>query len=170
MTLEIIVFIAAILLGILLYWRESRNNSLYRFFNKLANAKKLQMKPDDRKGFLHQQSFIARLVYILLFFLLIYGGVSVLTPLNIFSFQLFTASVVGMLIGTYIASAIVFANKKIDDNKGTFDEKFEKGKEMVSDIFSDKKEETPEEDVEKKPAPEKEEKSARERLKDQGLL
>ena len=43
MTLEIVVFIAAALFGILIYWRESNNNSVYRFFNKLGNAKKLQM-------------------------------------------------------------------------------------------------------------------------------
>ena len=30
MTIEIIVFIAAILFGIVAYWRESKNNKFYR--------------------------------------------------------------------------------------------------------------------------------------------
>ena len=46
MTLELIIFTAAALAGIVLYWRESKNNKLYRLLNKLTHAKKLQMKPD----------------------------------------------------------------------------------------------------------------------------
>lgn len=169
MTLEIIVFIGAILLGILLYWRESKNNRLYRFFNKLINAKKLQMKATDRKGFLYQQAFVYRLIYITLLCGIVYGGVSALTPLNIFSFELFTASVVGMLGGSYIASAIVFANDKIEDNKDLMESTIDKGKDFISDIVD----KTPEEKVEnvvEKETPKTEEKSARERLKDKGLL
>ena len=50
MTLELIVFIASILLGILLYWRESNGNGFYRFINKLVNSKELQMKPLELVG------------------------------------------------------------------------------------------------------------------------
>ena len=64
MTLEIIVFISAILFGILWYWRESRSNRTFRILNKITHAKHLQMKPDDSKGFLHQQNFLLRLVYL----------------------------------------------------------------------------------------------------------
>ncbi len=49
MTLEIIVFILAILFGILCYWRESKSNKLYRFFNKLTYSKELQMQPEKQK-------------------------------------------------------------------------------------------------------------------------
>ena len=71
MTLEVIVFIAAILFGILLYWRESNGNGLYRFFNKLMNSKELQMKANDKKGFVFQQSFLLRLVFISFLFLIL---------------------------------------------------------------------------------------------------
>lgn len=170
MTLEIIVFIGAILLGILMYWRESKNNGLYRFFNKLANSKKLQMKATSRKGFLHEQTFVFRLVYITLLCMIVYGGVSALTPLNIFSFELFTASVVGILGGSYIASAIIFANTKIEDNKDFVEDTIDKSKEFVSDMIDKPKEEEAIEEVPKKEESKTEEKSARERLKDKGLL
>lgn len=170
MTLEIIVFVVAILLGILLYWRESANNRLYRFFNKLGNSKKLQMSETDSKGFLHKQSFLFRLIYILLFYIILFGGVSLLTPLNIVSFQIFTASVVGTLIGTYIASSVFFANKKIEDHKDIIESAMEKGKDVVSDIVGNKDVNSVEEiQKEEKPSKQKE-KSARERLKDKGLL
>ena len=61
MTLELIVFIAAILFGILLYWRESNGNGLYRFCNKIINSKELQMKSEDKTGFVFQQTFLLRL-------------------------------------------------------------------------------------------------------------
>lgn len=169
MTLEIIVFIAAILVGILLYWRESKNNGVYRFFNKLGNAKKLQMKASNPKGFLYQQNFVFRLVYVTVFCGLIYGGVSALTPLNIFSFQLFTASIVGILIGSYVASAILFANNKIEDNKDIVESTIDKGKDFIKEITEDEEEiaqEIPKQDKGIK----EEKKSARERLKDKGLL
>jgi len=62
MTLEIIVFIGAILFGIVWYWRESKSNSIYRLANKITHSKDLQMKADNRKGFIHQQPFLLRLV------------------------------------------------------------------------------------------------------------
>lgn len=170
MTLEIIVFIAAILVGILLYWRESKNNGVYRFFNKLGNAKKLQMKASNPKGFLYQQNFVFRLVYVTIFCGLIYGGVSALTPLNIFSFQLFTASIVGILIGSYVASAILFANNKIEDNKDIVESTIDKGKDFIKEITDDEPEQITQEVPEQKEVIKEEKKSARERLKDKGLL
>ena len=70
MTLEIIVFIGSILFGILLYWRESTGNGLYRFFNKMMYSKKLQMSPHNPKGFIYQQNFLLRLVCIGMIFLI----------------------------------------------------------------------------------------------------
>ena len=57
MILEFTIFVAAILLGIVLYWRESKGNKAYRFLNKIMNSKELQMKPDDQTGFVFQQKF-----------------------------------------------------------------------------------------------------------------
>ena len=51
MILEFTIFVAAILLGIVLYWRESKGNKAYRFLNKIMNSKELQMKPEDQTGF-----------------------------------------------------------------------------------------------------------------------
>ena len=56
MTLELIVFIASILFGALIYWRESNGNGLYRFFNKIMYSKDLQMKSNDKTGFVYQQN------------------------------------------------------------------------------------------------------------------
>ena len=69
MGLDLIAFIAAILFGILLYWRESKGNGLYRFFNKVFNSKELQMKADNPKGFIYQQSLLLRIVFITTLFL-----------------------------------------------------------------------------------------------------
>ena len=52
------------LFGILLYWRESKSNKKNKFFNKLFYSKELQMKSGSKKGFLYQQSFLMRLVYL----------------------------------------------------------------------------------------------------------
>ena len=41
MGLELVIFIAAILFGIFLYWRESNGNGVYRFFNKILNSKEI---------------------------------------------------------------------------------------------------------------------------------
>ena len=69
MILEFTIFVAAILLGIVLYWRESKGNKAYRFLNKIMNSKELQMKPEDQTGFVFQQKFLLRLVFITALFL-----------------------------------------------------------------------------------------------------
>ena len=71
MTLEIIIFIASILFGVIIYWRESQGNKMYRFFNKMMNSKELQMKATDKKGFVYQQSFLLRFVFIAALFLIV---------------------------------------------------------------------------------------------------
>jgi len=82
MTLELIVFVASILFGVLLYWRESNGNRFYRFINKLVYSKKLQMKPEDRTGFVFRQKFLLRLVYITFLFLAIIVIFQFLIPIN----------------------------------------------------------------------------------------
>ncbi|MEO1011042.1 MAG: hypothetical protein AAFX53_07015 [Bacteroidota bacterium] len=169
MTLEIIVFIFAILFGIVWYWRESKNNKLYRLANKITHAKELQMKPDNQKGFIHQQPFLLRLVWVTLFYSIFAGVVSLVTPINAFYIQYFASAIVGTLIGTYIASALVFAKKTT--SKENIEKVFEKGKEFVEDL-TDGDDEIPQEpQAQQKPEPEaRPQKSARERLKDKGMI
>ncbi len=169
MTLEIIVFILAILFGIIWYWRESKSNKMYRFANKITHSKALQMKPDNDKGFMHRQPFLLRLVYITLFYSLAAGIVSLVTPINAFYIQYFASAIVGTLIGTYVASALIFA--KDSTKKENLEKVFEKGKEIVEDLTDGDEEIKEEPKVEAKPEPEVEpKKSARDRLKDKGMI
>lgn len=180
MTTEIIVFVAAILLGIVLYWRESKRNKLYRFFNKLTHTKELQMPADSRKGFLHEQPFLLRLVWIAAGFLLIAVGVSALTPINIFIVEYFVSAIVGTLIGTYIASAFFVTKKGL--TRESIIEAVEKSKDFIEDLADPKEKEAAEQleakeeasnpeskEESKTPQPEPK-KSARERLKDKGMI
>ena len=178
MGLEIIIFIAAILFGIFLYWRESNGNGMYRFVNKLVNSKELQMKPTSKKGFVYQQEFLPRLVYIAGGFLLIGVILQFLTPFKIFAsyngISAFASIVVGTLIGTYVANFVIKSGDVIEDKSDSLgdivQDTIEKGKELIEDMKhkDEVEEEIPEEP--KTETPEKTEKSARERLKDKGYL
>jgi Na+/H+ antiporter NhaC len=172
MTLEIIVFILAILFGILFYWRESRSNKLYRFFNKVTHSKQLQMHPDNAKGFIHEQPFLLRLVWVSLLFLLAGVALTILTPFTINYLQYFVAAIVGSLIGTYIASIFLFAQEKT--KKEHLEKVYNKGKDIIEDLSEDVKENFL---TDKKPAEietpkpvEIPKKSARDRLKDKGMI
>ena len=172
MGLELIIFIAAILFGILLYWRESNGNRLYRFVNKIVNSKDLQMKPEDKTGFVYQQKFLLRFVYITALFLILLLILKFLIPINYTTVSIFTSIVVGTLIGTYVANFVLKSGKVLDEKKDDLgdivSETIEKGKEILEDITSKDSEETVEEP--KIEAPPKNEKSARDRLKDKGFL
>ncbi len=172
MTLEIIVFILAILFGILCYWRESKSNKLYRFFNKLTHSKELQMQPENRKGFIHKQPFLLRLVWVSLLFLLLGVALTILIPFAVNYLQYFVAAIVGSLIGTYIASVFLFAKEKT--KKENLEKVYEKGKDIIEDISEDVKDSFV---TDKKPAEtetaepdETPKKSARDRLKDKGMI
>ena len=171
MTLEIIVFIGAILFGIVWYWRESKSNKMYRLANKITHAKNLQMKPENSKGFIHQQPFLLRLVWITLLFAMAAGIVTFVTPINIFFIQYFASAIVGTLIGSYIASAVIFTRDST--SKENIEKVFDKGKDFVEDLV-EKDEvvvEVPkvEKAVEPEAAPEAK-KSARDRFKDKGMI
>lgn len=173
MTLELLIFIAAILFGIILFWRESQGNKLYLFFNKMMNSKDLQMSITNKKGFIYQQNFLLRLVYISTFFLVLVLIARFIIPIDITTVSLFTSMIFGTLLGTYIAGFIFKSSAIIEEqseNLGdTFNDVLEKGKDFVKDLKT-------EEPVAIKKAQEEvkdskvEEKSARERLKDKGLL
>lgn len=173
MTLKLIIFIASILFGITIYWRESQSNKVYRFFNKIMNSKELQMKATNKKGFVYEQSFLLRLVFIVAFFLLVILVTRFLIPIDVATISLFASMIFGTLVGTYIAGFIFKSSAIIEDQteslEDRFDEVLEKGKDFINDFNNE------EPVVVKKTQSEIEtpkviEKSARERLKDKGLL
>ncbi len=161
MTLELLVFIASVLFGVLLYWRESHSNKIYRFFNKLLYSKKLQMKPEDRTGFLYRQSFLLRLVFLTVLFLFLLVIWRFLIPIDIATISVFASSIVGTLIGTYIAGFIQKTQKSM-------------ASEEIKEIEGEVVNENPTPQIPPQPLqkdmPPTEEKSARERLKEKGLL
>ncbi|MCH3883107.1 hypothetical protein [Tenacibaculum aquimarinum] len=177
MTLELIVFIAAILFGALLYWRESQGNGIYRFFNKMMNSKELQMKIEDKKGFLYQQSLLLRLVFITALFLIGIVITKFLIPLDLATLSLFASMIFGTLLGTYLAGFIFKSSEVIDEKSDSLEDlvsdTIEKGKDFIEDLKADKtevNEDVTSSTIEKKEEPKAQEKSARERLKDKGLL
>ena len=171
MTLELIIFIASILFGALIYWRESNGNGLYRFFNKLMYSKELQMKSTDKTGFVYQQKFIIRLVFIGFLFIIGIVITRFLIPINIATISMFASMIVGTLIGTYLANFIFKSSEVIDEKSDSIEDMvhdtIEKGKDFIEDLKTKDAEEVAED---LKATPKVEEKSARERLKDKGLL
>jgi len=179
MGLELVIFISAILFGIFLYWRESNGNGAYRFINKLVNSKELQMSADNPKGFIYKQSFLPRLIFVVALVLVSAVIVEFLTPLSIFGsfngISAFSSFAVGTLLGTYLASFVI-KSKEVLDEKGdslieVVKDTIEKGKDYVEDLKAD----DVEEEIAQEPEPIKEDnkadqKSARERLKDKGLM
>ncbi len=173
MGLDLIAFIAAILFGILLYWRESKGNGLYRFFNKVFNSKELQMKADNPKGFIYQQSLLLRIVFITTLFLVGVIVVQFLIPIDLQVASLFASGIVGAVLGTYLAHFIIKSGDIIEVKSESLtemvSETIEKGKDFIEDITDkDNKPEVVEETP--KAEPKKQEKSARERLKDKGYM
>jgi len=174
MTLELIVFIGAILFGIFLYWRESKGNGLYKFFNKIINSKALQMKPDDKTGFLYQQTFLLRLVFVGFLFLIGIVITKFLIPIDIATISVFASMIVGTLIGTYLANLIFKSSEVIDEKsdsiEGMVHDTIEKGKDFIDNLKTEKPKVIQDAKKEIDNEPKVKEKSARERLKDKGLL
>jgi hypothetical protein len=172
MTLELIVFIGSILFGILLYWRESTGNGLYRFFNRMLYSKELQMSPNNPTGFLYQQKFLLRLVFIGFIFLVGILIARFLIPIDIATISVFASSIVGTLLGTYIGGFMLKSEKVIDEQSDSLEEKLdtaiEQGRDFIQDISTRQPKviEEAEKEIEKDPN----QKSARERLKDKGLM
>jgi len=138
MNIEIIIFIAAILFGIVICWRESRNNKMYLFFNKLINSEELQMKDTDKKGFVFQQKFVLRFVYITVLYLIGILIIKFLMPINYATISLFASMIFGTLIGTYIASVIFKSSEIIEEQTELLEDKIEevleKGKDFIEDF------------------------------------
>ncbi|NRB59007.1 MAG: YtxH domain-containing protein [Winogradskyella sp.] len=179
MGLELVIFIAAILFGIFLYWRESNGNGVYRFFNKILNSKELQMRADDPKGFIYKQPFIPRLLFVVFSLLLVGLILQFLTPISVFSsyngISGFSSFAVGTLIGTYVANFVLKSSKVIEEKSDSLGDlvgdAVEKGKDLIEDLKpNDDVEEIKEEVDTKTEEVTEEKKSARERLKDKGLM
>lgn len=180
MGLELVIFIAAILFGVFLYWRESNGNGAYRFLNKMMNSKELQMSPDNPKGFVYKQAFLPRLIFVVALVMIAALIVEFLTPLAVFSsyngISAFSSFAVGALIGTYLANFVIKTTEVVEEQSDSISDivgdVVEKGKGVIEDLKTkDAKvvEETKEE-PKSDPEPEVEKKSARERLKDKGLM
>lgn len=178
MGIDLVVFIASALFGIFLYWRESNTNAAYRFVNRLVNSKELQMKKGDKKGFVYQQAFIPRLIFIAFSFLLIAVILQFMSPIDVFGnslgISLFFTTIIGTVLGTYLANLVLKSGKIVNEKSDTLtdmvSETIDKGKEFLDDITTkdevDNVEETPKVDE----TPKEEKKSARERLRDKGLM
>jgi hypothetical protein len=137
MTLELSIFIASVLFGVLLYWRESTGNKVYRVFNKLMNAKELQMGAANRKGFVYQQSFLVRTCFITAFLLTLLLITHFLILISYAVILLFVFLIFGILFGTYIAE-FVFKSSEIIKNKIAFlKEKFRKFIRKAKDFIAD---------------------------------
>ena len=174
MTLELIIFIASILFGATVYWRESQNNGLYRFFNKMMNSKELQMKSTDKKGFVYQQNLFFRLIFITALFLIAIVVTRFLIPIDLATISLFASMICGTLIGTYLAGFIFKSSAVIEEQsdnlEDTFQEVIEKGKDFIEDIKGKEPHTIEKAQEEIKEEPKENQKSARERLKDKGFL
>lgn len=180
MGLDIIIFIVSILFGILLYWRESNGNGVYRFVNKMVNSKELQMASDSKKGFIYQQAFLPRLIFVVTVVLIAALIVEFLTPISIFGSYLgisaFASFAAGTLLGTYLANFVLKSGQVIEEQSESLEDKFVNAVEKSKDFIEDLKvkdargvQETNKE-VEAEPKPKDDEKSARDRLKDKGLM
>jgi len=173
MTLELIIFIASILFGAVIFWRESQGNGVYRFFNKLMNSKELQMVATDKKGFVYQQSFFLRLVFIIALFLVGILITRFLIPIDLATISLFASMIFGTLVGTYVAGFIFKSSEVIEEQSESLEDKFqdviEKGKDFIEDLQTKETNEVEEVEGENE-VPKTDQKSARERLKDKGFL
>ncbi|WP_420574824.1 hypothetical protein [Kordia sp.] len=173
-TFEIIVFISSLVFGVSIYWLEAKSNGLYRSINKITHSKELQMKSTSKKGFIVQQEFIPRFIYVNIFFIIVSLIIYFLLPIFTLSVAYYVTALVGTMIGIYIANFIIdvkdkseeIIDKVVDTGKDFIDDIKTKGKE-AADSFS--KDETPTEESTSS-EPEAPKKSARERLKDKGLL
>lgn len=178
MGLELIIFIAAILFGIFLYWRESNGNGAYRFLNKIVNSKELQMSPDNPKGFVYKQSLIPRLLFIVSLVLITALILEFLTPISIFGsyngISAFASFAAGTLIGTYLASFVIKTSEVVETKSESIgdmvEEAVEKGKDFLEDLKTKDAKVIEEAKKEIEKSQESNKPSARDRLKDKGLM
>jgi len=178
MGLELVIFIAAILFGIFLYWAESKSNGVYRFFNKVLNSKELQMSPDNPKGFVYKQTILPRLIFVVSMLLIAALILEFLTPISIFGSYVgvsaFSSFAVGTLLGTYLANFVIKTTEIVEEKSDSIgdlvDGAVEKGKDFIDDLKTKDTKVVEEAKKEIETEPEVEKPSARDRLKDKGLM
>jgi hypothetical protein len=181
MGLELVIFIIAVLFGIFIYWRESNGNGAYRLLNKIVNSKELQMSKDNPKGFVFKQAFLPRLIFVVALVLVAAVIVEFLTPIAVFSsyngISAFSSFAAGTLLGTYLASFVIKSTEVIEEKSDSIgdmvSDAVEKGKDFIEDLTT-KEESDIKNEVEQPVSIQKETeadtKSARDRLKDKGLM
>jgi hypothetical protein len=178
MGIELVIFIAAILFGIFIYWRESNGNGAYRFLNKVVNSKELQMNSDNPKGFIYRQAFLPRLIFVVSIVLIAALIVEFLTPVSVFGsyngVSAFSSFAVGTLLGTYLANFIIKTSEVVEEKSDSIgemvDDAVEKGKDFIDDLKTKESKVVEEVEQEIETQPEVEKPSARDRLKDKGLM
>lgn len=178
MFLSSTTFIAAILLGVLIYWRESRSNGIFRGYNAFINKKETRMAPTDRKGFFYMRPLIYRVLNALLLAIVI-GIVTYYTPiLNNHILEISLASFAGILAGSYLAAALPAVKKAVDNPLEALQDVGEAGKEIISDLSNSATEHIKEKTIDneeikpdaKEEAEEPKKETARERMKRKGYL
>ncbi|BAO77509.1 hypothetical protein [Winogradskyella sp. PG-2] len=178
MGIELVIFIAAILFGIFLYWAESKSNGIYRFFNKVLNSKELQMSANNPKGFVYKQPFLPRLIFVVSILLVAALIVEFLTPISIFAsyygVSAFSSFTIGTLIGTYLANFVIKTTEVVEEKSDSIgdmvDDAVEKGKDFIEDLKPKENKIVEEVKEEIKSEADVEKQSARDRLKDKGLM
>jgi hypothetical protein len=102
-----------------------------------------------------------------------------LIPINYATVSIFASSIVGTVLGTYLANFVLKSGKIVDEKSESLtdlvSDTIEKGKELLDDITTKDDDDVSSSEIEtnetpKVEEPPKQEKSARERLKDKGLL
>ena len=181
LTYPILLSVVGLILGVFIYWRESRSNAVYRTYNKIINKKELQMAADDKKGFFFRRKIQYRLLNAIVLTALIAVVIYYIPFIpQMFAIDAISGFFVAFLGGTYLAAALPAVKNVIDHPMDTIKEVGESGKEMVSDLTekledvsgetkSEPKEEPKTEQegkIEEKPK----EESARERMKRKGYL
>jgi len=178
MGIELVIFIAAILFGIFLYWRESNSNNVYRFLNKIVNSKELQMSADNPKGFVYKQALLPRIIFIVSMVMIVALIVEFLTPIAVFSsyngVSAFSSFAVGTLIGTYLANFVIKTTEVVEEKSDSLgdmvEDAVEKGKDFIEDLKTKDAEVVEETKTEIETESEVDKPSARDRLKDKGLM
>jgi hypothetical protein len=153
MFLSSLTFIAAILLGVLIYWRESRSNGIFRAYNAFINKKETRMEASDRKGFFYQRPIVYRVINALLLAVVI-GIITYYLPfLNNHLLEIALASFVGIIAGSYLAAALPTVKRAVDNPLDALQDVGNAGKEIISDLSETAASKIKEHKTEKKAPP-----------------
>jgi len=136
------------------------------------------MKADNPKGFVYKQALLPRIIFIVSLVLVAALIVEFLTPLAVFSsyngISAFASFAVGTLLGTYLANFVIKTTEVVEEKSDSIgdmlDGAVEKGKDFIEDLKTKDAEVLEDANTEIESQPEVEKQSARDRLKDKGLM